>query len=319
MPGLREAAEKLSKRERNKILMKEQFEDIGSIKADSVVEENFLKKNIESRKPSKVVTGIDGGLLKKRYSSGDVVAVRAVGATFNYGEKLEVSYMPSTNPEPEFYVFEAYESDSINRNAESERLKKETEIALKALSKGKVLLDGSVVPSYLEDEEVLENYNDLFGVAKPGQLIGVVEDSYGLKMAELLEEKLDIEIGKIRDTVLMDVVLESGERSFVRKYSSSPVEHPVLRKLKDRYVNRLYTFYVKLSDKDLPLRIDYYGEPGDADQIASDLNYVKASKRYTAPAPVVEADKKAKISEKYIKRLEKRFSPDVKRRDRRLF
>ena len=319
MASIREAAEKLSQIEGEREKLADKFENIDSIRTDSTIKESFLTKGIDEEKPD-TVAGIDGGLVKKRYSSGDIVAARAVAAVFDFGAELEVSYLPEKSPEPDFQVFNAHEADSIDRNAESERLKKETSVILEAMDAANlVLADGSVVPSYLEDDEVLENYNRIFEEAEAGKLAGVVEDSYGLKLASLLEDKLGIELGSIRDTLLMDAILEEGERSFVRRYSTSPVEHPVLKKLEDQHVNNLHTFYVKLSEHDLPLRIDFYGSEEDADEIAGKLRWLKSSDSYTVPSPVVEADKRAKIPETYIKRLKKRFDPGMKRRDRRSF
>lgn len=319
MASIREAAEKLSQRDNKRGKIAEKFNEVDSIDEDSTIKESFLAKKIHPEKPDSAA-GVDGGIVKKRYSSGDVVAARAIAAVFNFGENLEVEYLPSKSPEPDFQVFDANEADSLDRNAESERLKNETSAILEAMKKtDRVLIDGSVVPSYLENDKVLENYSQMFEKASSGQLVGVVEDSYGKKMTSLLEEKLGLELGNLRDTLLMDAVLGEKERSFVRRYSSSPVEHPVLSKLEDRHVNRLHTFYVKLSKNDLPLRIDYFGKPEEADEIAANLLALKSSDSYTVPSPVVEADKRAKIPEKYLKRLEKRFSPDLRRRDRRTF
>lgn len=319
MPSISEAAEKLSSQGSRLEELEEKFQDIDRIETDATVKESFLSKEFSSSEPG-TVAGIDGGLVKKRYSSGDVVAVRAVAAVFNYRDSLEVDYLPSSSPEPNFQVFEPSDSHSMDRNAETERVSAEIGRVHEALSKADtVLLDGSIVPSYLEDSEAVENYSEVFERAESGSFVGVVEDSYGLKLSKMLEDKLGIEIGDIRDTVLMDAILNEGERSFVRRYSTSPAEHPVLQELEDRHVNRIHTFYVKLSAKDLPLRVDFFGDVEEADRIAALLDSVKASKRYTVPAPILEADKRAKIPEKYLKRLEKRFSPEVRRRDRRAF
>ncbi|MBC5793308.1 MAG: DNA double-strand break repair nuclease NurA [Nanohaloarchaea archaeon] len=319
MPGIEEAAEKLSENTSKGSHLQERFDDIESIEKDAVVKESELRKEIEITRPGKVA-GVDGGLIKKRYSTGDLVAIRAVAAILDFSEdKVESKYVPSKSPEPDYHVFEPEEADSIDRNAESERLKAETSVAIDSTEKcDMVLMDGSVVPSYLEDNKALENYTELFKMAGAGKLIGVVEDSYGLKLGEILEEKLGFEISEMRDTLLMDMILEEGERSFVRRYAKGPVEHPVLGKLEEQDVNRIHTFYVKLSSQDLPLRIDYFGDPEHADDIASKLLYMKSSDRYTVPSPIVEADRRAKLDQKYLKRLEKRFSPEVKRRDRRV-
>jgi len=47
--------------------------------------------------------------------------------------------------------FDADEADSLDRNAESERLKHETSKIISVMNRTKhVLIDGSIVPSYLE-------------------------------------------------------------------------------------------------------------------------------------------------------------------------
>lgn len=321
MPSIREAAEKLSKREKSTDNLSEKFEGIDSVEKDSTVKESFLSKEVEKKEPGKVA-GVDGGIVKKRYSSGDIVGVRAVAAIFDFNNFSldEASYIPGKSPEPEFHYFPPDNSKSLDKNAEAERLDAETDRVIEAMEEADtVFLDGSVVPSYLEDEEVIDKYNKVFGKAESGEVVGVVEDSFGMKMTRIIEDKLDIELGNIRDSLLMDSILEEGERSFVRRYSDSPVEHPVLQELEDKCVNRLHTFYLKLSEKDIPLRIDYFGDPENADSIAGKLMALKSSESYTVPSPVVEADKRAKVPEKYIQRLEKRFSPEVRRRDRRGF
>ncbi|PSG99668.1 MAG: hypothetical protein BRC28_03550 [Nanohaloarchaea archaeon SW_4_43_9] len=319
MPSLREAAEQLSQKEGENTDLEEKFSDMDTIEKDSVVQEEKLRHEVEPKAPGKAA-GIDGGLIRKRYSYADVVAVRAVSAVFSFNSSgLEkADYLPGKSPEPEFHVFDPQDQEGLDRKAEAERLKAETEIALHSQKEtDKVFMDGSVIPSYSQDEKVLENYNRLFSNAEPGSLIGVVEDSYGTSLTDILEEKTGLELGNIRDTLLMDAILSEGERSFVRKYSKGPAEHPVLKKLHSNHVNKLYTFYVRLSSKDIPLRIDYYGNPDNADQIAGELMALKSSECYTVPSPVLEADRKAKVPGKYLKRLEKRFSPSLKRRERR--
>lgn len=317
MPSIRDAAEELASRSSMRQGLEQKLSGI-SIEKDGVVKENLVSRKIEKKKPDRIA-GVDGGLVKKRYSAGDVIGVRAVAAVFSFGNDLKVDYLPSGSPEPDFIVCDPGDEESLRNRAESERLKREVSAALDALDHSKTLMDGSIVPSYLNDGETLESYSEMFSEASTGDLVGVVEDSYGRRLSRLVEERSGINVPEVRDTVLMDAMLESGERSFVRKYSESPVEHPVLKELEDRHANKIHTFYVKLSDRDLPLRVDYYGEPGEADRIAGILAGLKTSESYTVPSPIVEADRRAKIPEKYLKRLEKRFSPDVRRRDRRSF
>jgi hypothetical protein len=317
MATLQEAADRLSEMGDSREL-EEKFSGIETIDTGSTVREEQLRKEVEPVEPGKVA-GIDGGLVKKRYASGDLVAVRAVAAVLEFPGP-EAKYLPSRSPEPEFHVFNSGDSRGLDRRAETERVRAEAGATLDAVAEAEdVFVDGSIVPSYLEEQEVLEKYEKLFDRVNEGALVGVVEDSHGLKLSQILEDKLGLELGKVRDTVLMDALLEEGERSFVRRYSDSPVEHPVLKKLDERHANRINTFHVKLSSRDVPLRIDYYGKKEHADRIAGLLMSLKSSDSYTVPSPIVEADRRAKVPEKHLKRLEKRFSPELRRRDRRAF
>ncbi len=319
MPSLEDAARKLSEAETGGLDGK--FEDVDSIETDATVKESFLSREVEKVEPG-TVAGVDGGLLKKRYSAGDVIVTRAVAAVFSFreGGLEDTGYLPAPSPEPEFHVPPVGDAESLDRRADAERIDAEVSVALKAVETADtVFMDGSLVPGYAVPGDVAELYTRLFEEVEEGCLVGVVEDSYGLKLASVLESRLGLDIGKVRDTVIADHLLEERERTFVRRYSSSPVEHPVLGKLEDRHVNLLNTFYVKLSSKDIPLRIDYYGGEEHADRIAGLLLALKSSETYTVPSPVLEADKRAKISEEYLKRLERRFDPARVRRDRRAF
>lgn len=320
MVTLREAAEQLSDREEKGSDLEEKFDEIQEIETDSVIQEKELRKDIEEGSEPGKVAGVDGGIVRKRYSSADIVAVRAVAAVFDFEGSVSADYLPSKSPEPDFSVLDPQDQENLERTAEAKRLKAETDIAMKAQEEADtVLMDGSIVPSYSGDEEVMQRYHNLFENAGEGKLIGVVEDSYGTSLTSMLEEKTGIELGNMRDTQVMDAILSEGERSFVRKYSKGPAEHPVIKKIEPDHVNRIHTFYLKLSGKDRPLRVDYYGEVEDADEIASLLLSLKSSESYTVPSPIVEADKRAKVPENYIRRLEKRFSPVQRRRNQRAF
>lgn len=321
MATLREAAEQLSDREQKGSDLEKKFDDIDEIETDSVIQEKRLRKDIEEGAEPGKVAGIDGGIVRKRYSSADIIAVRAVAAVFDLtGSKVTAEYLPGKSPEPDFSVLDPQDQENLERTAEAERLNAETAVAMDAQEVADtVLMDGSIVPSYSGDDEVMESYHELFEKAEEGRLVGVVEDSYGTSLTSMLEDKTGIELGEMRDTQVMDAILSEGERSFVRKYSKGPAEHPVIKKIDPEHVNRIHTFYLKLSDRDRPLRIDYYGRVEDADEIASLLLSLRSSRSYTIPSPIVEADKRAKVPENYIKRLEKRFSPDERRRNRRTF
>jgi hypothetical protein len=264
--------------------------------------------------------GVDGGLAKRPYHSLDLILTRAVGAIFDYqdGKLLSVGYCPSTNVTPKLrMIHDASESD-FQYIACFERLNTEIETLKKCLDMNPTLLlaDGSLVPHpsdqpkkgsrvYDEYKKLIDNYKSLYRKASGFLLAGVVEDSRSSTFSEYISQKV---LGRIksrkveelkkvlahtRDTNLLFHVLNTGERSFIMRMSHN-------KDLAD-YGRNLYLFYLKTTEYDRPVRVEFYA-PGDpikmADEIAGLVYSVSCqNQEYGLPPVLIEADSRAKIRE----------------------
>jgi hypothetical protein len=105
-----------------------------------------------------------------------------------------------------------------------------------------------------------------------------------------------------RDTVLLDHVLDVGERSFTFSYTGNSAG--ALKDL-EKWGSKIFVFYLKTVPYDRPLRVEYLdldGEPTVAvDRIAS-LVYAMSAHHaaFGLPSVLIEADACARLSEEDI-------------------
>ncbi len=276
------------------------------------------------------IAGVDGGLLKRSLHGFDCAIARAVGACFHYrGKKIEkVEYWPSKTPTPVPEIMEALSDLDWANSCSLLRLKTEITTALECIGKLRphvLLLDGLVVPHYSdrpnkgsrvfkEYAELLDLYKSLFDKARKTDtlLAGVVEDSRSSVFCELIRDEILSKIEhertpeirslleRTRDTNLLFILLKKGERTKVFRYSNSPSEHPVLKDLGE-WSEQVYSFYLKTAKLDRPIKVDFItnGNPDEyADRLASILLSISGQHPgYGLPAPIIEADNAAKLSE----------------------
>ena len=276
------------------------------------------------------VLGVDGGIVKHSYHGLDLMLMRAVGVNFIYSkEKLKnVEYYPSSNPAPNpRIIFDSFSDIELNSCYNFERQIMEIETMIESIKKFNpdfAFLDGSVIPHYIAkpDNPVLKDYYDslieaykaMFETAnrKDTILAGIIEDSRGVKFCDILKRrvlsqiKLDLVkelkliLEKTKDSNLLYYVLERGERTCVFNYSQNPKFHPILREFKE-IKNFLWSFYVKTVNFDRPLRVDFIGSENmieKADKISSILIQTSGHSSYGFPAVLIEADQRARLSEK---------------------
>ena len=117
-----------------------------------------------------------------------------------------------------------------------------------------------------------------------------------MDMSQLLE--------KTRDTNLLYWMLDKGQRSRIFPYSEKPEEHPVLREFGD-LAGRVNSFYLKTAEYDRPFRVDMLAGGndiiGEADHLASVLLSISGHHSgYGLPAPLIEADNVAKLSDSEV-------------------
>ncbi|MFO7872776.1 MAG: DNA double-strand break repair nuclease NurA [Candidatus Undinarchaeales archaeon] len=219
-----------------------------------------------------------------------------------------------------------------------ERSKLEISTAFKAIEKYKpdvMLLDGSIIPHgmtrpekssevYESYKELIEMYIKLYDTARKNNtlLAGVVEDSSGLRLTHLLKEKVvpgiiesnefskkintalesskDI-LDKTNDSNTMYHILDTGERSCVFTFSKDPKKHRILHDLDD-WAESVNSFYLKSVEFDRPVRIDFLNRgrtKETADKIASVVYALsRHNETYGCPSILIEADARAKLSEK---------------------
>jgi len=297
-----------------------------------VIEKRIVYKVETDRLEKKKVVAIDGGLSKHEYHGLDIILTRAVGVIFDYSNgKLEkVQYFPSALVSPKILVVsDPYSDEEFSISSSLERQRAEIELAIQAINKfspSLLLLDGSVVPhgndkpgfnsaAWRRYEAVIEAFKKLYKSSSGSLLAGCVEDSRGRRFCEIMSEQVlgqindprIPELQKIlagtRDTNLLYHVLSKGERTAVFRYSKDAEEHPILADLGE-YGKRIYCFYLKSAEFDRPVRIDYYCK-GNLESVISAANAIASMvlgmtphSSYGCPAPLIEADFRAKMQEK---------------------
>jgi len=276
------------------------------------------------------VGGIDGGLVKRSLHGIDIMLLRAVGVIFGYkdGKLTDTEYFPDAFPSPvPKVVFDPFSDVELEMNSNMERQMMEIGTAKEVVEKFKpdiLFLNGSIVPHYsdrpaknsvlnLSFEKMIESYIGLYSAIKHSDTIlaGVVEDSRGTRFCEVVNQKIlegiqNIESVKVllettRDSSLLSYVLGQGERSFVFKYSANPENHPVLKEFGGQTANQVFSFYAKTAEFDRPVRVDFLADKGInsiANKISSVLLALAGHCSYGIPSVIIEADQRAKLSEK---------------------
>lgn len=297
---------------------------------DDISDVQIINKCPAELKDKVSVVGVDGGIVKHSFHGLDLMLLRATGVNFVYenGNLDGVFYYPSSNPFPKpKIVVETLSDIEFNLCSNIERQIIEVNTTIKSMEKMKpdiVLMDGSVIPQYVfnpDNQEVKGKYKKLIGAyselykkAKKTKtvLAGVVEDSRSSKFSEMLNKKLLNEmrtelskemasiLEKTKDSNLLFYTLEKGERTCVFNYCCSGNTQPIIKEFKGMEKD-FFSFYIKTVDFDRPLRIDFLGNGNElkiVDEIAPVLLNTSGHSGYGLPAVLIEADQRAKLSEK---------------------
>jgi len=276
------------------------------------------------------IAAIDGGLSRHEYHGMDIILTRAVAAVFDYrGGKLDkADYFPHAIVTPKItIVSDPYSDEEFSVSSSLERQFGEIELAgtvAQKLTPTLLLLDGSVVPHGNDrpskTSPAWPRYVDVLGVFKrlfdnANLLAGCIEDSRSRRFCEIIAEQVlgNIDspaaagLAKIlagtRDTNLLFHMLKHGERTAIFRYAKDADDHPILSDLGE-YGHRIYCFYLKTAEFDRPVRVDFYSDKEGqtltdvADRIASLILAVTPHGSYGFPAPLIEADFRAKLQER---------------------
>ncbi len=299
-----------------------------------IIEQSLVNRVEIDPMADSTVAGVDGGMLEQQLHGLDLVIVRAVAAIFHYrGGGLDwVKYFPGEIPFPKLIdVAEPLDAKEFEFLAGMERQITEIEVAIGAAEEnvGMLLLDGSVVPQYVDrfprNPLLLDRYQKLIGAystlyqtcQENGVLLaGAVKDSRGGRFVDVLRKKVLPAFGNLgldekdlailersRDTVLLDHLLGVGERTPSFTYAEEPAAY-VLQDL-GIWAAKIHAFYLKTVPFDRPLRVEFVdcsqGVTESADRIASKV-YALASNHeaFGLPSVLIEADARARLAEEEL-------------------
>ncbi|MEM5804858.1 MAG: DNA double-strand break repair nuclease NurA [Candidatus Aenigmatarchaeota archaeon] len=303
-----------------------------SLKRKDVLEPFLSRKVARDPLEKRIVAGVDGGLSQKACHGLDMIITRAVAAVFDYekGGLKGVEYFPSPIVGPAIFIAsDPYSDEEFAVSSGLLRATGEVEAACQCFEKYKpnlVLMDGSIVPHSSDVpgkgskaapmyDRMVESYKRLYMASAGGMLAGCIEDTRGRRFCEIVSEEMLSKVRSVkvdelrrimdgaRDTNILHHMLEEGERTFVFTYAKNSQEHPVLNSL-GQFGRNIYSFYLKTAQFDRPVRIDFYSAAYEAevicataDKIAGLVLATVCNPSYGFPAPLIEADVRAKISE----------------------
>jgi hypothetical protein len=307
--------------EKQRMKLAEILKKLEKIEFSEVAEDKIISKVEKDELKEINIAGVDG---------------IAVIFGFKEGKLREVIYYPEPLPSPvPNVIFDPFSELEFELNSNMQRQMIEVETAIETIKKFKpdlLLLDGSIVPHYVQRPEsssllfqiyqqMIESYKKLFLTAEESKTIlaGVIEDSRGTRLCEILNKSLGflpefreakVLLEKTKDTNLLAYALNYGERTFGFPYSSEPEKHPVLKEFGDTG-KRIYSFYLKAAEFDRPIRVDFLASL-DAkeivDKISSILLAICNSSTYAFPSVLIEADLRARLSEREVEE----FSLDLR-------
>jgi hypothetical protein len=286
------------------------------------------------------IAGVDGGLGKDSFHGVDLILLKAIGVLFEFkdGKLKGVDYYPESLPSPiPNVILDPFSELELEFSSNMQRQMLEVETAIETIKKFKpdlILLDGSIIPHYVQKPEsssllfqiyqqMIESYKELFRNVRENKTIlaGVIEDSRGARLCEILNQKLvmvpeikeaKVLLEKTKDTNLLAYALNYGERTFAFSYSSKPDEHPILREFGE-ISKQFYSFYLKAAEFDRPIRVDFLANSNTketADKISSILLATCNSQTYAFPSVLIEADLRARLTEREMEE----FSLELKNR-----
>ncbi len=327
------------------------------INLKKIVSPNFLENfvvNIDEKKFSGKIAGVDSGFVSKRINFANLILIKMGGVIFSYKDSIleQADYFPSPVLLPEPLLLKSFlEKDEESQSVSLERLRKEVRLSIDIIIKFKpnyLFIDGSIVPQYQDKPRndsvlnsdylsIIDLFQELYLVAEKNDciLISTIEDSRGKRFIQILEECVESQkfvdnnsLKNMSDSLLLDYFLFKKERTFCFPYTNDSNLHPILKDYKKEWAEKIFVFYMKASEFDFPLRIEFISKKNivdKANKIAS-IVYMLSSihKEYSYPSILIEADLRARLKDDdisiiYNKMIDK-LGPKIKlRRNSRPF
>jgi hypothetical protein len=329
--------------------------DLSKISQCEVPEAQFIS-SVPSVELSGKIAGVDSGFLGKSLHSIDIVLVRAVGVVFGFQKGIvkKADYYPNFFSFPTPHITNlALDNDEFECSKSLLRLREEIGTAKRIIEKYSpeyCLLDGSIIPQYADKPRsnsplasnyygIINDFQSLYETAEKNncELVACVEDSRGSRFRTILQETIlpteqicgPAQLDNCFDSVLLDHLLQKGERCFAFKYTKKISEHPILNEFKKEWAESVYAFYLKPSEFDRPLRVEFLHNGQDltehADKIAG-IVFALASlhREYAFPSVLIEADIRAGLKPEEVElvfnkirdKLSKKLSMQLRRNSR---
>lgn len=274
---------------------------------------------IQKINPAKIegdFCAIDGGIVCEEFHGLDVAIFRSVSACFSYQNSClsKAQYFPSSRPPLDISAHSALGQFEKMRFISLTRLKSELACAISSLerfSPNFLILDGSIAPLIDDkppsDSELAPLYEDLISIyknlysscaKKNCSLLGITKDSRGRRLCDILcacQPSASSALSSCHDTVFLDHLLSKGERTSAFRYSGAPQKNPVFKDLGD-FSQKILAFYLKPSEHDRPLRVEFLSSAHSFSQIADSISALSAiNPNYAYPAVLIEADLRAAL------------------------
>ncbi|MHA1770939.1 MAG: DNA double-strand break repair nuclease NurA [Candidatus Thorarchaeota archaeon] len=239
------------------------------------------------------IAGIDGGLVRRRFRSMDLLLTRGVAVIFHFGPKEgpRVDFYPDPFPPPApKFISLVLSTQELDQIASLERVATELKITISVLDEFHVdliLVDGSLFyhprdrpavgsPAHEKFQEVIALYKQLYHKATRQRtvLVGIIKDSRSTRVVNtlgdifphILRDPSTFELMQgidyrwllkmSRDCDLLDTFLEEGERTFAFRYSSELTQ--ASNSIDDivGWASSIWVTYIKTAREDLPLRVE---------------------------------------------------------------
>ena len=298
MAGLSEIADAIKSSEEKIMGVAEE-----SRKSNSHNIKNALDKElfipVKTEKINYSVAAVDGGLVSERFHGSDMFMGKAVSVLFEYSDsKISLCrYFPQKFPPSVLDAKLGLDEHESQVCSSLFRLNMEIKTAIETAGKFSpdvLLFDGSLIPLpndipnkesaiYPEYNKVLALYAELYETCKGKcNLIGVIKDTRSRRLVK----ELGINEENISDSSFANFLLRKGERTCIFPYAKE--DTPATAELKK--FGKVYSFYIKPSDFDLPLRIEFVNY-NNSERIPIIMNSLSTiSENYAYPASLIEAD-----------------------------
>ncbi len=314
--------------------------DLSKEKNQYLEQENLITNISINKQFSTTTAGVDAGFLSKQLNFSNITLVKEMGVVFVYdkGVLKQTKYFPKINNKPTPYLTSTnLELEEIVWTSSILRLSKEISLSKRIMTEtnlDSMFIDGSIIPQYVNKptkdclarekyNQLIKDFIDLYDLAKHKKifLIGCVEDSRGSVFFSDIKKKYfkDADFS-FSDIFYVSSILQEKQRTSVVRYSTQPNLHPVLTDFPSEISNNLFVFYLKLSNQDFPLRIEfiYFKEFGFSlyeyvqkiSSIVSSLSY--HNKSYTYPLPLIEADLRSRLTTKEVELIIKQILEKTK-------